>query len=104
MATGVSDRESVLRDLRERFLDRAFGAVRVLALGARVGPDHTGELSLYVDVTLNDPSGDTWALADTQALARAIRDWLSDKGLGLLVYVRLSPKTVPPDDDDPGDA
>lgn len=86
--------------IARRLEGRLFGTTRVRRASARIAPDWDDEISLYVDVVLTDPDGDTWPLDDVMEIDRTALAIAEEIGLEMLVYVKHSPESDRPQTDD----
>jgi hypothetical protein len=101
MPVAATDADHRGEQIARRLEGRLFGTTSVLRASARIAPDWDDEISLYIDVVLNDPDGDTWPRHDVRELRHTALDIAHGVGLDMLVYVKLSPETeVPQADDD----
>lgn len=89
-------------EVAERLEGESFGSTRVERARSTVDRDDEDELATYLDLVLNDPAGDTWPLEEILELRRTALRVAGEVGLDTPVYVRLSPETdVPQEDDEP---
>lgn len=97
MATTVECRGE---KVAERLQGESFGGIRVKTARSFVSRDDEDELATYLDLVLNDPAGDTWPLEEVLELRRTALRIAGEVGLDTPVYVRLSPETDAPQEDD----
>jgi hypothetical protein len=100
MPVAATDAEHRGEQIARRLEGRLFGTTRVLRASARIAPDWDDEISLYIDVVLNDPEGVSWPVDDVMEIDRTALAIAEEIGLGMLVYVKVSPETDLPQGDD----
>lgn len=89
--------------LVEWLRDRRYGSVRVIDVVATVITDVQDDLAIQLDVTLNDPAGDTWPVDDLLDLRRDV--WARVRALpdGFVAYVVPRPETLEDQEPEPAD-
>ncbi len=81
--------------------ERQFGSVRIENALASVDRDAEDEVALFLTLTLSDPVGkETWPIQDVLALRRGVLEKATELALTTPVYVRLTPATDAPQEDD----
>jgi hypothetical protein len=83
----------------ERLKGNVYGRTRVVDAHSFVTDEDDEEVT-YLDLVLADPSGDAWPLEDVLQLRRAILEVATAFALDSPLYVRLSPQSNPPQQDD----
>jgi hypothetical protein len=86
--------------IARRLEGRLFGTTRVLRASSYIAANWDDEISLFIDVLLNDPDGDTWPVDDIVALDFEVLAIADEVGLGMPFYVTPSAETHPPEPDD----
>lgn len=84
----------------EELLGTLFGSTKVLRAESFLDRDEEDELATYLDLVLDDPKDETWPLEDVLKLRRAVIDIARRIDLETPIYVRLSPETNAPQEDD----
>lgn len=94
--------EGVAQGLAGWLGGKTFGSVTVLASKATIATDLEEEPAVFLDLTVSDPAPntDTWPIEDVLALRRAVLRKASELQLAMRIYVRLSPATDAPQEDD----
>jgi hypothetical protein len=85
---------TLAEDLQNRIVNKLYGTTHVLALKCSVGTPGSEEDALVVELTLSDPSGDTWPLSDLRLMYKEVIDLVAASGFdAVTTYMRVSPKT-----------
>lgn len=95
--------QETAEDLREWIQGLTVGSVSVRKVTFRFDGNASGELALFFDLTLSDPSpgAETWPLNDVLELHSRIDDRVGEANISLPWHVTLQPES--PDEPDPED-
>jgi hypothetical protein len=81
--------------------DHTFGTTKVIDARLEVKPDANGESALFIEVTLSDPSGETWPTEDVLSIRRKVLEVARRiPPLELPIYLNASPETDIPQEGD----
>lgn len=88
--------------LRTWLRGKRYGPVEVLDVTPSVEPDSDGVPAIFLGVVLSDPpeGSETWPLEHVLSLRRAVLEHAGELGLDAPVYVKISPETEAPQEDD----
>jgi len=94
--------EDVARGLAGWLSGKKFGSITVLMTNSTIGSDSEDEPAVFLDLTLSDPepNTDTWPIEDVLTLRRQVLRKAAELQLGMRIYVRFSPATDAPQEDD----
>lgn len=87
-------------ELADHIRGAQFGDTLVRDASATIERDSEEDLAVFLDLTLSDPSESTWPREDITNLRRRIFELVRTTDVELTVYVRLSPSTDEPQEDD----
>lgn len=88
------DATETTRDLaeqlvRKQLLGGDFGSTQVQDVHARLDEDCVGDSAIYLEVTLSEPSQQTWPFEETQAIRWQVLEVLTSTLPGLNFYTRF---------------
>jgi hypothetical protein len=100
MPVAATDAEHRGEQIARRLEGRLFGTTRVLRASSYFAANWDDDISLFIDVVLNDPDSETWPVDDIVALDFAVLAIADEVGLDMPFYVNPSSESAPPDPDD----
>ena len=95
--------DGAIRELIEAVNGKVFGSVTVQQVMASIDRDSEDDVALFLALQLSDPVGDTWPTEDVLTLRRAVLEVAQRLELDVPLYLRLTPATDLPQQEEDGE-